>query len=170
MCIWCSCGLPPSLCDIFNGQYKVCVGPGPWHTPGVSYNLSHTPSWQPCVGVTQSSHLHQELLSTWRLINSGAISPVNLPSDLSKCNLEWWLSGNCAQFTQGGEQHVSSRATCHALCRLDWARDTWHAGDNDTLMWQHLNFNEQVPRVPIHISSGSHAASWGPSWVEQSDE
>ena len=52
----------------------------------------------------------------------------------------------CSIYTGGS--NMLALATCHALCRLDWTRDTWHAGDNDTLMWQHLNFNEQVPRVP----------------------
>ena len=66
----------------------------------------------------------------------------------------------CSIYTGGGSNMLAV-ATCHALCRLDWTRDTWHAGDNDTLMWQHLNFNEQVPRVsPIHNPTRPHAASW----------
>ena len=47
---WMQLRLPPPLCDIFNGQYKVCVGLDPWHTPGVT--TCHTRPSQ-SVGVTQ---------------------------------------------------------------------------------------------------------------------
>ena len=71
--------LPPPLCDIFNGQYKVCVGLDPWHTPGVT--TCHTRPSQ-SVGVTQCDTwtfgITLELL--YCLINSEAraISPVDL--------------------------------------------------------------------------------------------
>ena len=169
MCIGCSCGSLPHCVTFLTVNIKFVSDliPGTLpvlqlvtharHKVWVSRSVTH--GTQNYSRITLLSHklrssrhiasrsvnLCVEFVQVW----SGVMSPV-------------WLSGNCAQFTLG-EQHVSSgRATCH--CFVSAWLNTWHVTrrDNDMLMWQHLNFNEQVS---IHISSGPYADTQRPSWA-----